>query len=124
MKRLALAVLATAVVGVAPAQAQTCIGYTPFSVGTLRLGGDLTFADHATEFGATGAFGSAAFGSLMRLLNRIAGASRSRYVIAQETILTTIPPKKTASETAKDIRVPIRCSQRAMKRHPIGRWKR
>lgn len=67
MKRLALAVLATAVVGVAPAQAQTCIGYTPFSVGTLRLGGDLTFADHATEFGATGAFGSAVpglFGSV------------------------------------------------------------
>ena len=67
MKRLALAVLATAVVGVAPAQAQTCIGYTPFSVGTLRLGGDLTFADHATQFGATGAFGSAVpglFGSV------------------------------------------------------------
>jgi len=58
MKRLAFAVIAAAVVGVAPAQAQTCVGYPSFSAGTVRLGGDVAFQDHATQFGATGALGS------------------------------------------------------------------
>lgn len=37
----------------AAAHAQTCQGYTPFSVAPLRVTGDLTFGDHATSYGAS-----------------------------------------------------------------------
>jgi len=58
MKRLSLiAGLAIAAAVTAPAHAQSCQGYTPFSVGKLRGNGDLSMADHATAYGASLAFG-------------------------------------------------------------------
>jgi hypothetical protein len=49
--------LAIVTAAAAPSSAQTCQGYTPFSVGTFRGNGDLTLGDHVTGYGASLAFG-------------------------------------------------------------------
>jgi hypothetical protein len=42
-----------------PAAAQSCQGYTPFSVAPMRVTGDLIFGDNVTQYGATFAGGQA-----------------------------------------------------------------
>src|SRR3954463_13135931 len=60
MRFFTTSVLAVALsIGVgAEAGAQTCVGYAPFANGPTRASGDVSFADHATSYGAGVVFGA------------------------------------------------------------------
>jgi len=50
--------IALSIVAGASASAQTCVGYAPFANGPTRVSGDVSFADHATSYGAGVVFGA------------------------------------------------------------------